>query len=144
MGYKRLLEMVERLTSAQRSRVRKAYREAFPANDAGAAINGVFAKFVDPYGVSTTTLRQVVEEDQQRHPAEYTALQVLRQGQGNRRKRKSREGETFCRVCAQDLKISVGPLPTHTNSVGRQCKALAVGAFPNKWRVNVVSRRSES
>ena len=87
----------------------------------------MYAKYLDLYGVSLNTLLAVVEEDQRRHDAEYRALQAIREShaEGSRRernKKNARDKRTFCRICAANLRVSVGPLPAHTDHKGNPCK----------------------
>lgn len=92
--------MIERRTAAQKSRVRKAYREAFTATDRLRAVNDVYAKFVELYGVSRETLRQIVVEDHKRHEVEYRALQAVRDGQAHPRTASARNRASTRRFAA--------------------------------------------
>lgn len=114
--------MIERLTNAQKSRVRKAYREAYAEVHHVRAINDLYTKFIDLYGVSIQTLQQICTEDRARHRVEYRALQAIRDGlqQANTPKT-SRDHKTFCPVCTTDVKVSTGPLPVHKSPTGRAC-----------------------
>jgi hypothetical protein len=115
--------VIERLTTSQTSRVRKAYREAFGEPDRARAVNAFYAEFIDLYGVSVDTLVQIINEDHRRHEAEYRALQEVREAS---RKEKLRDEKTFCRVCAKNLRVSVGGLPHHTDERGNSCKGVGL------------------
>jgi hypothetical protein len=130
--------MIERLTVAQKGRMRKAHRAAFAEPDQVRALNEFFSKFMDLYGVSTDTLRDVIEADKQRHPAEYRALQAIHDSQKRvrPRKQKSREHKTFCPVCAKNLEVSSGPLPPHENRNGDKCRGAG------KWGVSQLAARN--
>jgi hypothetical protein len=67
----------ERLTGSQAARIRKAYREACAAENHSDAINNVYLKCEALYGVSRTTLREVIAVVRQRHAADYAARRNL-------------------------------------------------------------------
>ena len=67
----------EQLTGSQAATVRKAYREAYVAENHSDAINKLYLKYEALYGVSRTTLREVIAVDRQRHAADYAALRSL-------------------------------------------------------------------
>lgn len=89
MGIRSIGRVIERLTSAQKNRLRRAFREAFGELDQARAINAMYAKYLDLYGVSLNTLQAIIEEDQRGHEAEYRALQAIRESraEGSRRDR---------------------------------------------------------
>lgn len=74
--------MMERLTAAQAARVRKGYREAYAAEDYGAAIRDFWLKFEALYGVSRDTLRAIVDVDRDRNRELYEAIGKRHQAKG--------------------------------------------------------------
>ena len=70
------------LTTQQKSRFRKAYRDTFEAENHGDAIKSLYAKYSELYGVNSDVLRALVAEDLKKNPKEYAKL---RQGLLKRR-----------------------------------------------------------
>jgi len=114
--------------------VRRAYRDAYSDCDHVRAMNAMYARFMDLYGVSLDTLLQIVEEDQRRHRAEYTGLQAIRiqalnERREARRKTKGEEPEvspgqyygrsTYCPVCLREL--GAERMPRHDDTRWHVC-----------------------
>lgn len=66
--------MGDDLTTQQKSRLRRAFRETFDAEDHGQAVKGLYERFSELYGVSADALRAIVAEDLKRKPHEYSEL----------------------------------------------------------------------
>jgi hypothetical protein len=61
------------LTTQQKSRFRRAYRETYESTaNHGQAVQAVYDRFSDLYGVNVDVLRGIVAEDVKKHPEEYS------------------------------------------------------------------------
>jgi hypothetical protein len=64
----------ENLTTQQKSRFRRAYRDTFTANPHGDAVKALYSRFSELYGVTVDSLRAIVSEELKKHPKEYAVL----------------------------------------------------------------------
>jgi hypothetical protein len=78
--------MIERLTTAQAEEVRRAYRDAYAANNHSTEIARFYLKYEKLYGVSRQTLRAEADVDRARHAPHYEALKKHRQEKEQKRK----------------------------------------------------------
>jgi len=62
------------LTTQQKSRFRRAYRDTFGADNHGDAVKQLYSKYAELYGVSVDSLRAIVAGELKKKPEEYAAL----------------------------------------------------------------------
>ncbi len=62
------------LTTQQKSRLRRAYRDTFNAADPGIAVRELYAKYSELFGVPTHVLQGVVADDLRRNGEQYASL----------------------------------------------------------------------
>lgn len=66
--------MIERLDAGQELEVRAAYRETYSAPNHGAAIEALYVRFTEKFGVSRETLRHVVTPELAENKKQYNKL----------------------------------------------------------------------
>jgi hypothetical protein len=105
------------LTTEQKSRLRRAYRKTFEADDQGAAIKALHARYSELFGVPTDVLREMIAEDLEKNPESYAML---------REERASTRGDKYprllCKDCGRHVPSNSGELMYHKRSEGTWCK----------------------
>jgi hypothetical protein len=83
--------VIERLTSDQKAKFRKAYRDAYAASDSYAVLDALYTKYQDLYGVSRETLVEIVTDDHRRNREHYLALHAVRALEKKERRKANHE-----------------------------------------------------
>lgn len=112
----------QKLTDSQAAAVRKAYREAYVAENYSDAIGKVYLKYAALYGVSHNALREVIAEDRQRHAADYAALRRLHNNQHQRYQKQHTKGEA---QIVTGRESAVTPSDIHAGALTRPRARLA-------------------
>jgi hypothetical protein len=89
--------MIDRLTASQKSRFRRAYRDAYAASDNYATLDALYTKHEALYDVSRDTLLAIVTEDHRRNRTQYIALHVARDLKKKQRRQAHQEQERRAR-----------------------------------------------
>jgi hypothetical protein len=128
--------VIERLNADQELEVRAAYRETYSVQNHGAAIEALYVRFTEKFGVSRETLRHVITLELAENKKQYNKLrrelaqrQAAKAGKAATRKARKAGAKdpsaqplspVCCPVCFKEFMEAV--IPRHENSAGHFCK----------------------